>query len=172
MNQPDIGTFDPLAIIGVLIAHEVRFVVIGDVAAGVQGAIWATTDLDVAYARDRENHERLATALAALDASPVDLPPGVVATVDARSLAHGTNWTLITRFGRLDLLGEPGAGLDYAKLAPRARLIRGQQTYLVASIDDLIAMKSAAGRPKDVGQVEILRATAYELAMRKPGSEP
>lgn len=171
MTRQGVDAFDPLAIIRVLNEHQVRFVVIGGIAAGVQGAIWATTDLDIAYARDREDHEKLAAALAQLDAVPVELPAGVRVTLDARSLAAGTNWTLMTRFGRLDLLGEPGGGLDYAALSPRARLIRGEQTYLVASIEDLITMKTAAGRPKDVGQVELLRATAEELARRKEAAE-
>ena len=47
MNERVVGPFDPLAIIGVLNAHGVRFIVIGGIAAGVQGAMWATTDLDI-----------------------------------------------------------------------------------------------------------------------------
>jgi hypothetical protein len=171
MNRPAVDAFDPLAIIRVLNEHQVRFVVIGGIAAGVQGAIWATADLHIAYARDRENHERLAAALAELEAEPVELPAGVHVALDVRSLAAGTNWTLMTRFGRLDLLGEPGGGLDYAKLAPRARLIQGEQTYKVASIEDLISMKTAAGRARDIGQVELLRLTAEELARRSEAGE-
>jgi hypothetical protein len=171
MTRPAVDAFDPLAIIRVLNEHQVRFVVIGGIAAGVQGAIWATADLHIAYARDRENHERLAAALAELEAEPVELPAGVHVALDVRSLAAGTNWTLMTRFGRLDLLGEPGGGLDYAKLAPRARLIQGEQTYKVASIEDLISMKTAAGRARDIGQVELLRLTAEELARRSEAGE-
>ena len=53
-------TFDPLALIRALNEHHVRFVVIGGIVAGVQGAIWATTDLDIVYARSRDDHVRLA----------------------------------------------------------------------------------------------------------------
>lgn len=164
MTQPAIDAFDPLAIIRILNEHGVRYVVIGGIAAGVQGVIWATTDLDIAYARERDDHDRLAGALAELAAVPVDLPDGVRVSLDARALAAGTNWTLMTKHGRFDLLGEPGGGLGYATLAPRARVIRGEQTYAVASIEDLITMKTAAGRPKDIGQVELLRAAAEEAA--------
>jgi hypothetical protein len=84
--------------------------------------------------------------------------------LDARSLSAGNFWTLITRYGRLDLLGEPAPRINYAVLVKRARTIHGQETYQVATIDDLIAMKRAAGRTKDMAQIELLRATADELA--------
>ncbi len=158
--------FDPLAIIRVLNEHSVRFIVIGGIAAGVQGAMWATTDLDIVYARSREDYGRLAAALKDLEAEPIDLPAQVRVHLDARSLAAGNIWTLLTRHGRLDLLGDPAPGLDYNSLAERARSIRGEQTYAVAAIEDLITMKRAAGRSKDVAQIELLRATAEELAKR------
>jgi hypothetical protein len=164
MTADDIVAFDPLSIIGTLDRHGVRFVVIGGIAAGVQGAMWATTDLDIVYARDRDDHARLAEALAELDAEPVELPPGVHITLDAVALAAGDTWTLMTRYGRLDLLGEPAPGLRYPILAERAPTIRGEQTYQVASIGDLVAMKRAAGRPKDLAQIDLLEATAEELA--------
>jgi hypothetical protein len=155
--------FDPIAIIQVLNAREVRHVVIGGIAAGVQGVIWATADLDICHRRDRENHARLASACAELEARPRGLPEGVKVVLDASAIAGGTTWTLTTRHGSLDLLGEPGAGLDYDALASRARRFEGEEPYLVASIDDLIAMKTAAGRPKDIGQVELLRLASEEM---------
>jgi hypothetical protein len=164
MSERVVGAFDPLAIIGLLNAHGVRFVVIGGIAAGLQGAMWATTDLDIVYARDRGDHARLAEALAELEAQVVDLQLGVRVNLDAAALAAGDLWTLLTRHGRLDLLGEPAPGLGYTSVAERARTIRGEQTYLVASIADLIVMKRAAGRPKDLAQLDLLLATAEELA--------
>lgn len=163
MSGPGAEAFDPLEMIRVLNEHQVRYVVIGGIAAGVQGAIWATADLHVTYARERDNYESLAAALRDLEAVPVDLPAGVRVALDARSLTSGTNWTLLTRVGRLDLLGEPGAGLDYASLLPGARLIQGQRSYLVASVRDLLAMKVAVGRPKDIGHAELLRILVEEL---------
>jgi hypothetical protein len=145
-------------------SDDLRLVVVGGVAAGVQGAMWATTDLDVVYARDRDDHARLAVALADLEAEPVDLPRGVRVRLDATALAAGDTWTLMTRYGRLDLLGEPAPGLRYPVLAQRARTIHGEQAYRVASIADLIAMKRVAGRPKDLAQLGLLEATAEELA--------
>lgn len=103
----------------------------------------------------------MARALADLEAVPIDLPAGVKVVLDARSLRAGHTWTLATRLGRLDLLAE-SAGLDYATLESRSRSFAGAERYLVASIEDLITMKVAAGRPKDAGQVELLRQVAEE----------
>jgi hypothetical protein len=162
VTELGVEAFDPMAIIRLLNVHGVRYVVIGGIAAGVQGAVWVTADLDICHARDRENLERLAAALAELEVRPRDLPAGVRVILDARGLAAGTTWTLGTRFGALDLLAEPGGGMSYETLAPRARTLEGEETYLVASLEDLITMKAAAGRPKDIGQVELLRLAAAE----------
>jgi hypothetical protein len=154
--------FDPLAIIATLNRHDVRFVVIGGIAAGVQGVVWATADLDICYDRSRTNVERLAEALAELDAESADSPAGVTARLDARALRNGDWWTLMTRFGRFDCLREPAPGLTYEMLLKSARTIRASQTYQVAGFEDLLAMKRAANRPKDIGQIELLRAAIEE----------
>jgi hypothetical protein len=159
--------FDPLGLIRVLNEHGVDYVVIGGYAAGVQGALWATVDLDLVYATDRTNYDRLAAALRALDAQPIGLPPGVVVALDARALRAGDLWTLATRLGQLDLMREPAPGLNYARLREQARTIRGRETYNVASINDLITMKRHAGRPKDVGQVQLLELAADETQRRQ-----
>jgi hypothetical protein len=155
---PAPAPFDPLAIIEVLNRHDVRFLVIGGIAAGVQGAMWATFDLDITYGRSRADLRRLAAALAELEAAPIDLVDGVEVHLDERSLSHGDIWTLTTRHGRLDLIAEPAPGLRYETLEPRARTIEGEQTYRVAAIADLIAMKHFANRPQDEGHIRLLRA--------------
>jgi hypothetical protein len=157
--------FDPMSMIRQLNEHEVRFVVIGGVAAGVQGAAWFTRDLDICYARSRSDHQRLADALAALDARPREMPDGVNVTLDARALASGDLWTLDTRFGQLDCLGLPAPGMSYETLVLSARRMEGEESYLVASVDDLIPMKLVAGRPKDLMGVELLRALREEMAV-------
>lgn len=58
MTDPPEAAFDPTAIIAVLLDHDVRFVVVGGFAAGVQGAMYATTDLDVCYGVTRPGPPR------------------------------------------------------------------------------------------------------------------
>jgi hypothetical protein len=163
--------FDPVGIIAILNRHAVRYVVIGGIAAGVQGAIWATTDLDVCHSRSRANLRRLANALEDLEAATADVPPDVKVPLDARMLARGDIWTLSTRLGRLDCIAEPAPGLTYETLSERGRPFEGSETYLVASIDDLITMKRTAGRPKDLAQLDLLRAVSDELRAARPRRE-
>lgn len=160
-----IPVFEPERLVAALNRHRVRYVVIGGIAAGLQGAAWTTADLDICYARDRANLETLADALAELAARPVewpiDAPPPIL---DARALRHGGLWTLETRHGRLDLLGLPAPGIDHAFLARTAeRFEVDGEPILVARLETLIAMKRAADRPQDRAHLELLLA-ARELA--------
>jgi hypothetical protein len=164
--------FDPLAAIRALHAGRVQFVVIGGIAARLLGSPTVTADLDICYARDRDNLERLAPVLldlgATLRGAPADLP----FVPDARTLAAGDHFTLSTSAGDLDLLGTPAGVAGYEQLRRGAeRLDVDGMEVLVASIDDLITMKRASGRPKDLVELEILGALREELEVsqrRKP----
>jgi hypothetical protein len=62
--------YDPLRLLRVLDEHDVDFVVIGGVAARLQGAPILTQDVDVTPAIDDENLERLARASRTVWTSP------------------------------------------------------------------------------------------------------
>lgn len=154
-----------------LVRHDVRFVVIGGVAGVLHGSATLTKDLDVVYDRDRQNIRRLGTALAELEARRRDLPRGVSAAVDAQAVLNGMNLLLVTRHGDLDLLGEtPSDRLTYPELAPGSVRfeISDDLTIAVASLDDLIRMKRATGRPEDRIEVERLSALRDEHELREP----
>ena len=55
-------------IIGTLVAHDVEFIVVGGMAAVLQGAPVHTIDLDIVYALSEPNIERLQSALTKLGA--------------------------------------------------------------------------------------------------------
>lgn len=158
------GEFDPAPLLEVLNRHGVDFVLVGGLAAIALGSARSTFDVDVAYARDRANLERLAAALRELGATLREAPPGVPFLLDAETLERGLNFTFSTHFGSLDVLGEPVGAPPYAELK-RAAIpfeIRGAPV-LVASTDHLIAMKEAAGRPHDKVAGQELRAISDEL---------
>ena len=89
-----------------LVEHQVRVSVIGGVALIARGVQRSTADLDIAFARDRENLRRLAGALGALHPRLRGVTSEVPFVLDEASLRSGLNFTLDTDLGPLDLLGE------------------------------------------------------------------
>jgi hypothetical protein len=92
-------SYDPLPVLRHLAAAGVDFVVIGGVGGGAHGSVYPTYDVDVAYARDDDNLERLAGALRELDARLRGPPRDVPFQLDARSLRAGANFTFETKLG-------------------------------------------------------------------------
>jgi hypothetical protein len=160
--------FEPIEILRRLHAAGVRFVVIGGIAAGFHGAQWTTQDLDVCYARDDANLEALAKLLGELHATLRGAPPDVPLRLDARTLRAGDAFTFTTDLGAFDIVGSPAGGFDYESLrAGSVPYDIGDVEVRLASVDDLIAMKRAAGRPRDLMGLEILGALRGELDQRR-----
>jgi predicted nucleotidyltransferase len=143
-----------------LVAADVQFVVVGGLAVGAWGVVRGTKDVDVVIASEPENLKRLAeVAIAAgghvqegeaLLGTPISI---------ASALAGGEQVAIETDLGRLDVV----QGLDgipsYEELQSRAveAEILGV-TVAVCSIEDLRAMKQAAGRTRDLADLEDLDA--------------
>lgn len=156
--------FDPLRGLQTLYESEVVFVVIGVIAAAALGSPSVTTDLDICYDRSQLNLERLAAALRRLSATLRGAPEEVGFQLDARSLKNGDTFTFQTSAGPLDVIGTPAGTSGYYDLARDASSVDFDDfQVLVVSIDDLIRMKRAAGRPKDRVELEILGALRDEL---------
>lgn len=156
--------FRPEDLIRLLARHEVRYVLIGGLAAITHGSSLVTVDVDVCHATDRPNLERLAAALQEVHAELRGAEPGLPFRLDAETLVRGDSFTLATDLGAIDLLATPagtGGFEDLARTADTLALFGHQ--VLVASVDDLIRMKRAAGRPKDLLAVEELAALRDEL---------
>lgn len=150
-------------ILGALVKSGVEFVLIGGLAAQVHGSSSLTGDVDICHGLDGDNLERLAAALRDLAAIRRGLAEDVVAPIDIHALRADDVFTLVTRYGDLDLLAHPDPGLDYASLRRNAIVaeILGVRVS-VAGLDDLMAMKRAAGRPKDLIELEVLGALREE----------
>jgi hypothetical protein len=162
MTSP--APFDPVSLLETLSRHGVRFVVVGGIAGRLLGSPTVTRDLDICYARDTANLRALAAVLAEIHAQLRGVDPGLSFVPDARTLGAGDAFTLQTDAGDLDLLGIPAGTDGYADLARTATLADlGGMQVLVAGVDDLIRMKRAAGRPKDLIEVEVLGALRDEI---------
>jgi hypothetical protein len=151
------------ALIGALQAAGVRYVLVGGFAATVLGSPRTTVDLDVVYARDPDNLDRLARALEPLSPYLRGGPPGLPFRLDVPTLERGLNFTLTTTKGDLDLLGEIAGGGSFEALAAGAAPLRVfGQDILVVTLPQLIRLKRAAGRPRDLGALAELEALAEE----------
>ena len=148
-----------------LLAHEVDFVLIGGMAGVARGSSYPSFDVDIAYERGRENLVRLAAALRELGATLRGAPPDVPFIVDAKTLENGANFTFTTHYGSLDILTDPSGAPVYADLrrGAGAELLVEGRAIRVCSLDHLIAMKEAAGRPKDLLMASEYRVISDEL---------
>jgi hypothetical protein len=154
---------DFAALLQALVGGGVEFIVIGGVAATAHGSAHVTVDLDVVYRRSAENVARLAAALAPLAPYLRGAPPGLPFTFDPDTICRGLNFTLTTRAGDLDVLGEATGGGTYDALLPRTIVLTifGFDCRFV-DLDTLIHLKRAAGRPKDLERIAELEALAAE----------
>jgi predicted nucleotidyltransferase len=142
-----------------LTARGVDFVVVGGIAAVLLGSAQQTNDLDICFSTEPENLEALGQVLIELGARLRGIDEDVPFVPDARTLARVQLLTLDTSEGPLDLLVSPDGAPPYQRLRRNAeRKDVSGFAVLVASPDDLIAMKQAAGRPKDLIAVEELEA--------------
>jgi hypothetical protein len=146
----------------VLCAHHVDFIIVGGVAAVLNGAPISTFDLDIVHSRAPENVERLMTALGELQAHYRDqtgrhLPP------DAMLLAGEGHNLMSTRCGPLDLLGTIGRGETFESLLSESvEQSLGTSTIRVLSLPSLIRLKEQLARDKDQAMLSILRRTLAE----------
>jgi hypothetical protein len=142
-----------------LIEKEVEFVVVGGVSAVLQGVPIVTQDLDLCYRRTPENMRKLVEVLVPLNARPRGLPADVPVRFDERSLQMGCNFTLEIEDEHLDLLGEMSGIGNYEQVLPDTILLTFETfTLRTLSIQQLIATKEAANRPKDHAALPTLRA--------------
>jgi predicted nucleotidyltransferase len=154
-------------VVRLLDGQGVRFIVIGGWAAIIHGAARSTNDVDVVYARDADNIRRLIEALRPWNPYLRGAPPGLPFRWDDATLRAGLNFTLTTERGDLDLLGEVAGGGSYEQLLPFSEEVTASGvTCRVVTLERLIQLKRAAGRPKDLQIIAELQALLEERRKR------
>ena len=155
-----VAPFDPERLVRVLAGHNVLYVLIGALAARLQGFPRLTADADITPATDPKNLVRLAAALRELEARvfTAGVPEGLRFDCSARTLANAEIWNLVTTAGRIDIVFAPAGTEGYHDLERSAVKFEAFGTRLhAASLADIIRSKEASDRPQDRQDVAVMR---------------
>lgn len=148
---------DADALLNALLVARVEFIVIGGLAVVFHGHLRATIDLDICYARTKNNYTAIADALAPFHPRLRGAPAGLPFILDAATLQSGLNFTLETDAGPIDLLGDvTGAGAFVDASVDAVAIAFGEHTLRYVGLETLKRMKRGAGRPKDLFDLEAL----------------
>lgn len=141
---------EPTTLLKLLIDFEVEFIVVGGVAAVLQGVPTTTFDVDVVHRRTPENVARILLLLPEVKARVRGRPDGQVLVPGEEALLGPGHQLLSTSLGPLDLLGAIEQGLGYDDLLPSTQVMSLQGRQLnVLKLEKLAELKQDATHPKD-----------------------
>jgi hypothetical protein len=146
----------------------VDYIVVGGVAAVLQGAPVTTFDLDIVHCRDPENLDRLLGVLRSLDAHFRGHPERRLEP-ELHHLASSGHQLLLSNAGPVDFLGTIDGGRDYEDLVDHSVVLELETEPIrirVLDLETLIGVKERLGRPKDQAVLAVLRATLSESKRR------
>jgi predicted nucleotidyltransferase len=145
-----------------LVTAEAEFVVIGGLALGARGVVRATKDIDIVISPDPENLKVVAEVAVAAGGH-VQRGEALLGTPFsiAAELASGEQMAIDTELGRLDIVQGLEGVPSFNELHSRANKaeVLGVDVA-VCSVEDLRAMKRAAGRTRDLADLEDLDAVS------------
>ncbi len=165
-SQPE---YRPAALVQALVDGGVDFVIVGGIAVVLQAMPRFTKDLDICYSTAQDNLNALGDVLVGLTAKLRGIPETVPFVPDARTLNQTQILCLTTPVGDIDLLVDPDGAPGYDTLRERASVMQlSGRSVRIASIEDMLSMKRAAGRPQDLVDIESLEV-ARELGQADTG---
>lgn len=154
-------------IIRALVAARVRFVVIGGVAAAIQGSVRLTNDIDICYDADPANIAALVAVLRRWHAYLRGVERDLPFVLDVRAVQMSPILTLTTDAGDIDIMDRvPGVGAYAEVHAASEQVTIGRTRFRSLTLPALIAAKRATGRPRDREHLIELEAL---LALRRKG---
>ena len=159
--------FDPVRICTILNEESVDYVVVGGFAAVVHGSSLPTRDIDLVPSRNPSNLDRLARALKRMNAMIRTEGEPVPTVLDGPFLVNMPMMlNLVTDLGELDLTFIPSGGLggfdEWDAHAIAVDIAEGLEVH-IAALDDIIASKRAANRPKDQRSLPYLESLRDQL---------
>jgi hypothetical protein len=145
--------------------HGVEYIVVGGVAAVLQGAPITTFDIDTLIKVDAANATKLLAALRELQARFREQRQELAPTRE--DILAGGHLLLMTDSGPLDVLGFIGKGRRYEDLTGSSRsLLIGAQSVRVLELATLIEEKKALGRAKDRAVIALLESALRQQSRR------
>lgn len=152
--------FNPEIIITTIARFKVKYILVGALAARLQGFPRLTSDADITPAPNIDNLEKLANALQKLDARifTESTPLGIPFDCSPQNLKQANLWNLITSAGRLDLVFKPSGTNGYDDLMANAKKFEAfDATIYTSSIPDIIRSKKYSDREQDRQDIILLK---------------
>ena len=163
-------------LLATLSSGKVDYVLVGGLAVALQGYQRVTMDVDVVLAFDDENLAKFVACAKSANFQPV-LPIPIDSLRDAAliDLWHREKGMLAFALRgpgmmatAIDVLVRPLVSFEQLKRNAVTKRI-GPLSIPVASIDDLVLLKTGTGRSKDVLDIEELRRIKRQLAEGQSG---
>lgn len=144
--------------------RNIRYLIVGGLAVNLYGVPRVTQDIDIIIATDTENIQkinRILKKLGYLPRLPVDPdemanPATVKEWTDERNLKAFSFYHKKDNYKVVDIVLVHPLEFDMSFQSKTVKSAAGVDIFL-ASIDDLIKMKAAAGRGQDISDIEMLK---------------
>jgi hypothetical protein len=154
---------DLSAIIEGLIKADVKFILVGGLAAVIQGSPMTTLDVDIVHERSADNIARLFNFLTSIDAI-FRLPDDKIIPPVEKDFSNLTHGLFTTRFGPIDVLAVIEEGKAYEDLMGHTVELdfRGRKLH-VLDLETLTSLKRNSQNPKHRQQLPVLEETLRQL---------
>jgi len=146
-----------------LLEAGVDFILVGGLAAVIQGAPVTTMDVDIVHSQAPQNIDRLLVFLRNVDAVQRRMDDKMIEP-KGRDLSGKGHVLLTTRIGPVDILAAIEGGRSYQDLLAHTVEIdfRGY-TLRVLDLKTLIELKKTSKDPKDKQRLPVLEETLRQL---------
>jgi len=168
-NDKNQKTMDLSAILEGLLNADIEFILVGGLAAVVQGAPVTTMDVDIVYRRSSDNISKLFQFLNSIDAIYRRPDPKIIRPKEDDFFGH---MLLSTRMGPLDVLAFIEERKNYEDLIRdtidipfRGHIVR------VLDLKTLIDLKKASKDAKEKQRLLVLEETLRQLNQRSDKDE-
>jgi hypothetical protein len=154
-----------------LLEAGVDFILVGGLAAVIQGAPVTTMDVDIVHSQSPENIARLLAFLTSVEAVHRRLDDKLIEPKE-RDLSGKGHVLLTTRIGPLDVLAVIEGGRSYEDLlAHTVEIDFRSYTLRVLDLKTLVELKKTSTDPKDKQRLPVLKETLRQLAEKYGGEE-